>query len=49
MTVNLKNTKTGIVRIGKPDEVFNANVTVTDGNNDGQVTFYVNTYRTTSK
>lgn len=48
ITVNLENTKNGVVRIGNAGEVFSANVSVEDTNEDGQVTFYLNTYRTTS-
>ena len=49
ITVSLENTKSAHVVIGdKEKDNFEINATVTDGDDDGLVTLYLNTYRTTN-
>ncbi|WP_227376398.1 DUF7827 domain-containing protein [Haladaptatus halobius] len=49
ITVNLENSNTGMLRIGNEDtDFFQYDIKVTDGNDDGKVTVYFNTYRTSN-
>ncbi|WP_435358624.1 BGTF surface domain-containing protein [Haloarchaeobius sp. DFWS5] len=44
LNVSMTGTDTGIVHIGSADTGYSANVSITDGDGDGQVTLLVNTY-----
>ncbi|WP_458189281.1 BGTF surface domain-containing protein [Haladaptatus sp. NG-WS-4] len=48
MTVNLENTDTAKVSIGADEANFKMSVDVTDKDDDGKVTFWLNTYKSTS-
>ncbi|WP_435183426.1 BGTF surface domain-containing protein [Halobellus sp. EA9] len=44
VTVTMSSTDRATVKVGTPDQGVVSNVTVEDGNNDGQVTLYVDTW-----
>jgi surface glycoprotein (TIGR04207 family) len=48
ITVHLENTDSATVMVGSNESNFNMSVSVTDKDDDNEVTFWLNTYQTTS-
>ncbi|WP_458206415.1 BGTF surface domain-containing protein [Haladaptatus sp. NG-SE-30] len=48
ITVNLENTKSATATVGSAESNFEMTVDVTDNDDDGKVTFWLNTYQTTN-